>query len=184
MKTNKLIVPKRLVPAAEELKNNTICCNKCSEEVKEATKIAYSQGVLCTWNSDGKKENHTKEHQCYTSFTYCLPDDIEIVAEPELRKYPEWIEKEYTVCKIEESDPLGYIVNYPQGKVVVTSELGTPRIRGWQFCGWIHEGEDDLNNESFGWIDEDGCFSRYKLQDDDTTPSTAIATAWKKVDNG
>ena len=181
---SKLIVPARLVNAAEELKNNYKALFACSDDVKEVMKLAIKQKLLCVYTSSGDKTKPVYVCGSDLSAVYCLSDDTEIITEPEKLQIPQWISNEFIVCKVETVGETNFVVNYPNYASFEHYDLSASlRCEGYVFWGWIAEGIEWLLSNPMKYISETGGLY-VEISETRTSaikPINIIATAWKKV---
>jgi hypothetical protein len=180
--TKKFTVPARLKPAAEELKNNTKILLGCSPEIIEVIELANNQKVLMLYgNLNRKWPQESSTLQGY--YAYCLPDDVEIVADP-VSRVPEWVSKKYTVCEVQNHENERFKVTYPNGYWRIYDGLPAAlRCDGWIFKGWLHEDYNYVDNCPLMFnTGRDFWRSLSESRDLDVyMPSTAYATVWQKA---
>jgi len=178
---SKLIVPKRLEKAAKDLKNNMTILKGCSPEVKEVIAIAAKQSVLRYIHGDGTKCFYSNISGTVANIAYCLPDNIEIVVEPQV---PQWIKDKFSVCEVKEVGIHKFCIIYPNKSEVLTTELPAAlRCDGWIFSGWLHDGCTSVSDVPFGWVDSQGNMQTELAAYDRYTESTAYASVWQKAES-
>ena len=183
---NKLTVPARLEKAANDLKNNMTILKGCSPEVKEVIAMAAEQNCLtCYRKGDGIKSDGGYVIGDYLAIAYCLPDDIQIVVEPDNPQVPKWVSKKYTVCVVTPFKSNYFKINLPDN--TGNEVFGLPaalHCDGWVFKGWLHEGNEFIQASPSMYRDSDDSFwnDMSECQDErGCSVSTAYASVWQKV---